>query len=133
MFSLVDLLSSISYFASVRQYVASEHSIKSRRRYEKEKEVLSTERSYVSSIQTVVQRFFEPLNRSVKAGYTDVSQEEINGIFSNINMILSVNTTFLRELEFQYIQYPMIPLGLGSVFLRMVRFTVPFQPVERLF
>eukprot|EP01102_Stenamoeba_stenopodia_P006914 TRINITY_DN1935_c0_g1_i2.p1 TRINITY_DN1935_c0_g1~~TRINITY_DN1935_c0_g1_i2.p1 ORF type:complete len:917 (+),score=231.83 TRINITY_DN1935_c0_g1_i2:237-2987(+) len=106
----------------VDQYRHSEKSIKSRRRFEKEKEILSSERSYVSNIQIIVSKFLNPLNKSLQMGYTDITQDNVNSIFSNINVILSVNTTFLKELEAQYSQYPLVPLQFGAVFLRMIPF-----------
>eukprot|EP01103_Thecamoeba_quadrilineata_P015438 TRINITY_DN4886_c0_g1_i1.p1 TRINITY_DN4886_c0_g1~~TRINITY_DN4886_c0_g1_i1.p1 ORF type:complete len:674 (-),score=136.66 TRINITY_DN4886_c0_g1_i1:212-2233(-) len=106
----------------VSLYKNSDASRSSRLRYEKQQEIIETERTYVNNLNILVEIFMKSLETAVKQAKVDISQEDINSIFTNIKIILSFNTTFLKDLELQYTQYPHLPIQLGSMFLRMVPF-----------
>ena len=63
-------------------------------------EILSTERSYVNSIENIVKHYIEPLKQQINE--TDdpvVTNEEMLKLFSNIEVILKVNLELLQQLE----------------------------------
>lgn len=61
------------------------------------KEITTTERTYVSMLQTVVDIFLEPLRASETTAV--ITPEERKAIFSEIEVILGFNKGFLEQLE----------------------------------
>jgi hypothetical protein len=67
------------------------------------------------------QVFLEPLKRAARDPATAIlSETEISGIFSNIELILGVNNTLYQSIEERLQQWSQNPC-LGDIFERLVR------------
>lgn len=62
-------------------------------------EVLSTEQSYVDSLGTLVLLMRKPLMAASMSSKPILNAQQIETLFSNVNMIYDVNKRFLDELE----------------------------------
>nr|CAG4717260.1 unnamed protein product [Naegleria fowleri] len=63
------------------------------------KEILSTEKSYVESLNILQEVYLKPFKAMAAKEKPIISKEEVQAIFSDIDVILNVNTTFLNDLE----------------------------------
>lgn len=63
------------------------------------KEMLQTERSYVENLQTTIELFISPLKVYIAKGKPIVKEEVLDGIFSNLELIVNVNVQLLDGLE----------------------------------
>eukprot|EP01103_Thecamoeba_quadrilineata_P012927 TRINITY_DN3458_c0_g1_i1.p1 TRINITY_DN3458_c0_g1~~TRINITY_DN3458_c0_g1_i1.p1 ORF type:complete len:790 (+),score=163.65 TRINITY_DN3458_c0_g1_i1:19-2388(+) len=80
-------------------------------------ELLATEKSYVSSLKLLVEKFSEPLNSIMKKfpnNNLGVTTENLKQIFANIEAILEFNTTLLDQLEAE-------PSQVGKIFQSWAR------------
>ncbi|GAB5358943.1 hypothetical protein AAMO2058_000502300 [Amorphochlora amoebiformis] len=68
-------------------------------------EILSTERSYVKSLDILVSVFYEPICKAAESGKAILSKEDINVLFSNITTIRDLNKKFLADLEDKIANY----------------------------
>merc|ERR1712159_270641 len=80
--------------------------------------IMEDEEKFVVDINTMVQVFLQPLRESVLSVQPILSQEEIKSIFSTIEVILSLNSKLLSELQKLWKQWPQNQ-GIGEVFLEM--------------
>ena len=79
-------------------------------------EILSTERSYVSSLSTLSTLYIRPL-----ASYKILSTRHVALIFSNISTLLNIHTELLKDLEAAFQKGFASAAPLGSIFLKYVR------------
>lgn len=63
------------------------------------KEILSTEESYVSSIQVCVEVYENPLREMAKNKSGAITEADLKDIFCNLDSILEVNKNLLNELR----------------------------------
>jgi hypothetical protein len=110
----IDLLSkqikSKVYSKSLKQYMQREEFKDSYQRLRLLKEVIATERSYVTFLSQLILEYYTPLKTNDKKNnYFD--EKEFQDVFSNIEEIKRVNSVFLKELEKEYKKFPMAYLG----------------------
>ncbi len=79
-------------------------------------EILQTERSYVNSLQTVIERFMNPL---LTASHV-ISVTDVKRLFSNLPVLLNINQQLFTELQSERDLRPSAP-RLGHVFNKFVR------------
>lgn len=63
------------------------------------REILSTERSYVESLQSLVALYVRPIRDAVKTKDRILKDEHIAKLFSNIEMVVNIHVPFLVDLE----------------------------------
>jgi hypothetical protein len=85
------------------------------------KEILKTERTYVSHIATLVEVFVQPLRQAVDSGQPIISREEIKNIFYQLEVIYGYNKTLLSGLEERMSNWSESQL-VGDIFLEMAAF-----------
>eukprot|EP01103_Thecamoeba_quadrilineata_P000487 TRINITY_DN1041_c0_g1_i1.p1 TRINITY_DN1041_c0_g1~~TRINITY_DN1041_c0_g1_i1.p1 ORF type:complete len:864 (+),score=169.79 TRINITY_DN1041_c0_g1_i1:34-2625(+) len=84
-------------------------------------EIVSTERTYVNNLSTVVETFLMPL-RKERPGPQMVSQEQLNVIFSNLEEILRTNRLLLHRLETRMNQWTDDYQEIGDIFKQILPF-----------
>jgi hypothetical protein len=62
-------------------------------------EIVSTERSYVDGLKSMVEVFLVPLQEALARGQPIIDAQQISTIFSSIQTIYGLNTTFLQKLS----------------------------------
>lgn len=111
-----------------KEYRESDEGKRQRKRGMIAAEILSTEDSYVRSLQQLVECFYRPMcslaeheshNRFRSPAAT---MEDVQVIFSNIVIIFEFQTTFLAQLREEYNHWPEKPQCIGAVFVRMGAF-----------
>jgi hypothetical protein len=80
-------------------------------------EILQTERSYVTSLQTVIERFMNPL---LTANHV-ISATDVKRLFSNLPVLLNINQQLFTELQSERDLRPAAP-RLGHVFNKFVSY-----------
>lgn len=80
-------------------------------------EILQTERSYVTSLQTVIERFMNPL---LSASHV-ISAAEVKRLFSHLPVLLNINQQLFTELQSERDLRPAAP-RLGHVFNKFVSY-----------
>ena len=91
-------------------------------------EIVATERTYVSMLQTVVDLFLEPLRGSEKTAV--ITPEERKAIFSEIEVILGFNKGFLEQIEARMEEWTSLPYFdqcIGDIFKAVVCESPPPQ------
>jgi len=83
-------------------------------------EIVKTERTYVRSLQTIVQNFMEPLQKSGL-----IRNDEKSKLFSNVNLIVGVNQTLLHQLEERVSDWS-FETCLGDVFLTLSPYLIMY-------
>eukprot|EP00732_Lithocolla_globosa_P002338 Lithocolla_globosa_v1_NODE_1510_length_2521_cov_10.159773.p1 type:complete len:669 gc:universal NODE_1510_length_2521_cov_10.159773:510-2516(+) len=86
-------------------------------------ELLETESSYVGSMSVFVSLFEDPLRESITTGVPIIPAETIDKIFSNAKNLLTLNKTFLDQLQ-ERVNTPDFKkdLRFGDVFLKLCPF-----------
>ena len=77
----------------------------------KEKELVSTEKSYIESLRILIEKFMNPM-KTLDFGLT---QAQISNMFLNIEVIYQFHTRFITELENEKKQ-------VGDIFVKFVDF-----------
>jgi len=89
-----------------------------RRRGQIAGELYSTEKSYVYSLNLVIQKFLMPLYSAASQSQMVIKPEQMRSIFSNIEMIYNYNTLLLDGLENRISRWSNVQL-IGDIFLKM--------------
>ncbi|KAL9649455.1 hypothetical protein ABK040_000694 [Willaertia magna] len=85
------------------------------------KEILSTEKYYVESLNVMQEVYLKPLKVMSSKEKPIITKEEVQAIFSDIEVIINVNTTFLNDLEERMKNY-VYETQLSDIFLTMAPF-----------
>ncbi|KAI9145989.1 Dbl homology domain-containing protein [Paraphysoderma sedebokerense] len=85
-------------------------------------EILTTERTYVTSLRTLLTIFADPLLDSAKTNNPILPKNVIQSMFSNIWDIMNVNEEFLRQLEERLASSDPECIQVGDIFTRMAPF-----------
>eukprot|EP01113_Clastostelium_recurvatum_P033801 TRINITY_DN4510_c1_g1_i2.p1 TRINITY_DN4510_c1_g1~~TRINITY_DN4510_c1_g1_i2.p1 ORF type:complete len:1156 (-),score=386.35 TRINITY_DN4510_c1_g1_i2:12-3479(-) len=94
---------------------------KEQKRRERAEEVLTTERTYVKQLSTVVELFVDPLKKRVSEKAPLLSGEDIFSIFSNIEVLLTCHRKLLEALQERMTNWDSTP-QLGDIFLKNTSF-----------
>jgi len=65
------------------------------------REILASERAYVDSLRVLVTHFLQPLQREMADGNKIVSKKTLEGIFSNVFQLMTLNVELLRVMELE--------------------------------
>eukprot|EP01088_Endostelium_zonatum_P015996 TRINITY_DN4135_c0_g1_i6.p1 TRINITY_DN4135_c0_g1~~TRINITY_DN4135_c0_g1_i6.p1 ORF type:complete len:436 (-),score=102.46 TRINITY_DN4135_c0_g1_i6:73-1380(-) len=83
------------------------------------KEIISTEKTYVESLQVAINFYLKPMLQDAKAGTKPfLNSRDVTKLFGTLEMIASVNTGLLTELQNSMKRYPTVNI-FGDVYLKM--------------
>lgn len=82
-------------------------------------EILSTERSYVESLTTLVKKYMNPLESNAKSKKPIVPPDKIRHLFSIADVLMNFHSIFLGELSKRVLRWSETQL-LGDCFIEMV-------------
>lgn len=85
------------------------------------RELISTERSYTSSLTTLINQYIFPLKVEAMKRNGIISKENLDKIFANIEEINSLNTAMLRDLDTVMRGAPAGGLPIGATMLPHIR------------
>ena len=105
----------------VQEYVKSPASKSGRKRLCIIRELVSTERSYTSSLTTLINQYIFPLKAEAMKKSGLVSKDQLERIFANIEEINSLNTAMLRDLDTAVRGAPAGGLPIGATMLPHLR------------
>jgi len=106
----------VSVQASARRLIQRKRYIMLVRRIENLKEIISTETTYVTRLESVVRVFMEPMKLSGVA-----NRDQIRAIFSELEIVLAYNTMLLGELSCR-MQKLNADTCVGDIFVKMSDF-----------
>mmetsp|Transcript_42568 Transcript_42568/g.59639 ORF Transcript_42568/g.59639 Transcript_42568/m.59639 type:complete len:585 (+) Transcript_42568:1251-3005(+) len=89
-------------------------------------EIVSTEATYVKTLETIVNHFLLPLRALSSQGKPVVDDEEIKTIFSSVEVILGFSNHLLQRLNERFAEWKNLPPGkqqMGDIFLEMISYT----------
>eukprot|EP01097_Dermamoeba_algensis_P006139 TRINITY_DN3867_c0_g1_i1.p1 TRINITY_DN3867_c0_g1~~TRINITY_DN3867_c0_g1_i1.p1 ORF type:complete len:876 (-),score=242.28 TRINITY_DN3867_c0_g1_i1:171-2759(-) len=88
------------WMRACRKYKTHKDSSKTRQRAQVLKEILSTEKNYVNALDILINHFLQPLRTLAKKSPDVCSIEEVNTVFSSVEMIYTFHSkVFLPEME----------------------------------
>eukprot|EP01105_Mastigella_eilhardi_P014029 TRINITY_DN3190_c0_g2_i5.p1 TRINITY_DN3190_c0_g2~~TRINITY_DN3190_c0_g2_i5.p1 ORF type:complete len:832 (-),score=199.87 TRINITY_DN3190_c0_g2_i5:77-2548(-) len=82
-------------------------------------EILTTERTYLALLTTLVRYYFFPLQRAAESATPVVSMKSIGDIFSNVCEVIHVNQELLKKLEDRIPNWGPTSM-IGDVFLALI-------------
>jgi len=85
------------------------------------KEILSTEEQFVSNLKLLQKLFKQPLHENAISKKHFITEEEVKGLFSDIEIILGYNSQLLEDLV-PRIQHWNASQCLGDIFLKIISF-----------
>ena len=85
------------------------------------KEILSTEKYYVESLNILQEVYLKPLKAMAAKDKPIITLQEVQAIFSDMDVIMNVNSTFYKDLE-ERLQHYEHEIGISDIFLTMAPF-----------
>ncbi|EFC43629.1 RhoGEF domain-containing protein [Naegleria gruberi] len=85
------------------------------------KEILSTEKYYVESLNILQEVYLKPFKAMAAKDKPLITKEEVSAIFSDIDVILNFNNTFLKDLE-ERLQNYVYTVTISDIFLQIAPF-----------
>jgi hypothetical protein len=108
-----------------RRWLARRSYKNSKRRRDLAMEIVSTERHYINCLQMMTQEYFQPLREMAKdkngALNHTLNDNMLKTIFSNIEVILNINSILLKKLQQRGDNWH-VDQKIGDVFLSMLEF-----------
>eukprot|EP00002_Diphylleia_rotans_P018135 TRINITY_DN351_c0_g1_i3.p1 TRINITY_DN351_c0_g1~~TRINITY_DN351_c0_g1_i3.p1 ORF type:complete len:1004 (-),score=180.23 TRINITY_DN351_c0_g1_i3:528-3539(-) len=101
----------------VELFVKSPHSKDLRHRNHVVREIVSTEKSYVEYLDSLIKNVYVPMQKS-----GILKTEELHEIFSNLPTILEIHRGMSKKMESMLRNWPTHPLRMGECFLEMAPF-----------
>eukprot|EP00164_Ancoracysta_twista_P004282 GFYU01005766.1.p1 GENE.GFYU01005766.1~~GFYU01005766.1.p1 ORF type:complete len:782 (+),score=213.83 GFYU01005766.1:184-2529(+) len=85
------------------------------------RDIVISERNYLDNMQALLRAYYNPIMNEAereKSLKHEISYDDINAIFSNITLLIGVNTKLLSMLEKEFENWPQIT-HVGQIFLEM--------------
>eukprot|EP01114_Cavostelium_apophysatum_P013574 TRINITY_DN3318_c0_g1_i2.p1 TRINITY_DN3318_c0_g1~~TRINITY_DN3318_c0_g1_i2.p1 ORF type:complete len:1052 (+),score=404.56 TRINITY_DN3318_c0_g1_i2:1533-4688(+) len=105
----------------IQLYRESSHSRTQRYRFKVLSEIYESEKTYMTKLKFLTENYLRPLREALTSGKPILPQEYITEVFSNIEIIFTVNKEFLTDLERRHSEFPQNQL-IGDIFIRFVDF-----------
>jgi len=102
----------------VEQFRASPESKNIRQRIRVMQEIIDTEKSYLQSLETAIKFFYEPLKAQANSSRPVASLEDVNTLFSSIEMIYHFTVELKNQLDERMRQWPSSQ-HIGDIFGQM--------------
>ena len=83
-------------------------------------EIISTEQTYVTSLQVAVNYYILPLRKFIGTNEEILSKEHIEKLFSNIEVIFNVNSVLLNQLSETQLNWDVEISTISNVFLQII-------------
>eukprot|EP01119_Soliformovum_irregulare_P013540 TRINITY_DN3616_c0_g1_i1.p1 TRINITY_DN3616_c0_g1~~TRINITY_DN3616_c0_g1_i1.p1 ORF type:complete len:861 (-),score=258.21 TRINITY_DN3616_c0_g1_i1:521-3103(-) len=92
------------------------------------KELVSSERSYVSQLRSIVELYLQPLKQHIAfaPAHAMLSEGDFQSIFSSLENIVFYNGVFLENLEKKQKEWDPLATRLGDVFLIVADFAIMY-------
>jgi len=108
----------------VRRWLAKRRAKRARRRQTVVSELITTERTYVGCLQTLLSEYFQPLRKMAAEGQPlsqTLNENLLKTIFNNAEVIYNINSNLLAKLEQRWNAWD-YEQKLGDVFLSTMEF-----------
>jgi hypothetical protein len=84
------------------------------------KEILSTEQSYVESLQTLISDYIEPLEVKARASELDISAAQCSRLFSGVEDLVTAHATLLDNMKQLIGGKDISDVAIGNIFLSKI-------------
>ena len=90
------------------------------------RELIKTEESYLQNLRIMTKEYFWPCRELIKREALDISNEDLSGIFSNVESLLEVHEEIFTQLYQKREKWPILN-GVGVLFIeKLVYFNLGF-------